>query len=73
MSLFKKEKKQPALLSLLYDAYKRAREDGKTSFYYALFDNEKKYAEDFCKKNRLHMVVDHITDGNVIYKFMIGD
>ena len=38
------------------------------------FDYDKKYAEQFCKKNHLHMEVDHMTDENLIYKFTIlGD
>ena len=71
MSLFKKKKTIPAVATLLYDAYKRAREDGKRSFYYALFDNEKNFAEEFCLKNKLSMELDHTTDGNLIYKFVI--
>lgn len=71
MTLFKKKKENSTVLVLLYDAYKRAREDNKKSFYYALYDNEKKQAEDFCRKNHLNMSLDHVTDGNLIYKFTI--
>lgn len=71
MSLFKKKKTIPVVSALLYDAYKRAREDNKKSFYYALFDNEKKFAEEFCLKNKLNMELDHVTDGNLVYKFTI--
>jgi hypothetical protein len=71
VSLFKKKKTEPAILTLLYNIYKRAREDGKTCFYFALFDSDKKYAEQFCKKNHLRMELDHTTDGNLIYKFTI--
>ena len=74
MSLFKKKKTEPAILTLLYDTYKRAREDNKSCFYFALFDSDKKYVEHFCKINHLHMELDHTTDGNLIYKFTIlGD
>lgn len=69
MSLFKKVKQQSAILALLYDAYKRAREDGKTYFQYSVRDCDKAQAEDFCKKNHLVMTVDGIYNGNIIYKF----
>ena len=71
MSLFKKNKKISAISTLLYDNYKRALEDGKKNFYYALFDNEKMFAEEFCRKNKINMELDHVTDGNLIYKFTI--
>jgi len=67
----KKEKQQSATAVLLYEAYKRARENGSNVFYYALFDSEKKFATEFCRKNKLKMVLDHTTDGNLIYKFII--
>ena len=73
MTLFKKNKKDFSLSILLYDAYKRAREHNKTYFYYPLFEKEKECAEHFCKKNNLRMILDHKTDGNLIYKFIIGD
>lgn len=71
MLLFKKNKQVSAIETLLYDAYKRAREDGKDCFYYALFDTDKKFAQEFCKKNHLSMMLDHATDGNLIYKFIL--
>lgn len=71
MTLFKKNKKNFNLSILLYDEYKRAREDNKSYFYHALFDNEKDFAEQFCRKNHLRMTLDHKTDGNLIYKFII--
>lgn len=71
MALFKRNKKEPAILVLLYEAYKRARENSQKSFYYALFEKDKQYAEQFCRKNFLRMELDHVTDGNYIYKFTI--
>lgn len=71
MTLFKKKKENFNLSVLLYDAYKRAREDNKKCFYYSLFEKEKEFAEYFCKKNHLQMSLDHKTDGNLIYKFTI--
>lgn len=71
MTLFIKKKKETStILPLLYDAYKRAREDGKNYFQYSLRDCDKTYAEDFCKKNHIMMTIDGIYNGNIIYKFI---
>lgn len=70
MSLFKKVKQQSAILTILYDEYKRARENGKTYFKYSVRDCDKTQVADFCKKNHLVMTVDGIYNGNVIYKFI---
>ena len=67
----KKQKETPVILPLLYDAYKRACEEHKNSFQYAISDKDKIYAEDFCKKNHLIMSVDALYNGNIIYKFHI--
>ena len=69
MTFFTKKKKLPVTLILLQDAYERANQKEKKVFYYALYDNEKALAEQFCQKNKLQMVLDHVTDGNFIYKF----
>lgn len=71
MSLFKNKRKEPTILVLLESEYKRASENKQKSFYYALFDRDKKYAENFCKKHYLKMELDHVSDGNYIYKFII--
>ena len=71
MTLFTKKKKETSvILPLLYDAYKCAREDGKTYFKYSVRDCDKAQAEDFCKKNHLIMTVDGIYDNNIVYKFI---
>jgi len=69
MSLFKKKKETPAILVLLYDAYKQANEEGKKYFFYAVRDCDKSSAEDFCKKNHIIMSVDGIYNGNILYRF----
>ena len=71
MLLFKKKQETPACLVLLYDTYKRACEDKKKCFYDIVLDKNKKIVEEFCKKNNLIMSLDHMTDGNLIYKFII--
>ena len=71
MTLFKKKIQPSTIQALLYERYKYAREDGKKYFYYALFDKDRPAAEDFCRKNHIRMFLDHSTDGNLIYKFVI--
>lgn len=50
MTLFKKKKETPTFLLLLENAYLRAKNNQKKCFYYAIFENEKQLAENFCKK-----------------------
>ena len=72
MGLFKKKNKTPTIYFLLDDAAKRMRERKEKSFYYALFDNEKNIVQKWCDMHNFIMELDHITDGNKIYKFKEG-
>jgi len=69
MSLFKKKNDIPALIILLDDALRRAKERETHHFYHILYDNERDMAQKWCQKNKVYMEVDHQTDGNVFYKF----
>jgi len=71
MSLFKKKKKMPAILSLLNAYYNKAQENNKKYFYCLVDENEKSYAEKFCIEHHLNMFVDYINNGNLVYKFII--
>ena len=68
MSLFKKKTK-PALIFILEDELKRAKEQNIHYFYHILYENEKDMAQKWCEKNKIYMEVDHQTDGNIFYKF----
>lgn len=69
MSLFKKKNSTPALFTLLDNEYLRAREKDKHYFYHLLYNNERDLAEKWCRKNNVYMEMDHLTDGNIFYKF----
>ena len=69
MSLFKKKNTTPALIVLLNDELKRAKERKVHHFYHILYDNERDIAQKWCQKNKIYMEVDHQTDGNIFYKF----
>ena len=71
MTLFKKKNKPSYIQVLLEEKYKQTKQENKTYFYFALFDRDKPDAENFCKKNNIKMFLDHSTDGNLIYKFII--
>ena len=68
MSLFKKKTK-PALIFILEDELKRAKEQKAHYFYHILYENERDMAQKWCEKNKIYMEVDHQTDGNIFYKF----
>ena len=68
MSLFKKKTK-PALIFILEDELKRAKEQNTHHFYHILYENERDMAQKWCEKNKIYMEVDHQTDGNIFYKF----
>lgn len=70
MSLFKKKNDKPAIHILLDSSVERMREKGDKSFYYALFDNELATAQLWAKHHNIIIELDHITDGNKIYKFI---
>jgi len=72
MGLFKRKNKTPAICYLLDGSVEQMREKKEKSFYYALFDNELEIVEKWCNKNHFLMELDHITDGNKIYKFKEG-
>ena len=72
MGLFKKKDKTPTIYFLLNDAAKRMKERKEKSFYYALFDNEIEMVKKWCNKHHFLIELDHITDGNKIYKFKEG-
>lgn len=69
MSLFKKKNTQSALIILLDDELKRAKERKEHYFYHILYGNERDMAQKWCQKNGVYMEVDHQTDGNIFYKF----
>lgn len=69
MSLFKKKNSQSALIFLLDDELKRAKERKEHHFYHILYGNEKDMAQKWCQKNGVYMEVDHQIDGNIFYKF----
>lgn len=69
MSLFKKKNTTPALIVLLDDELRRAKERETHHFYHILYDNERDMAQKWCQKNKVYMEVDHQTDGNIFYKF----
>lgn len=69
MTLFKKKKETPALIYVLNQKLKEAREKEETSFYYPLWEHEVKLARSWGIQNRLLIEPDHQTNGNIIYKF----
>ena len=71
MSLFKKKITTPNLFLLLEEAKLRAEQANKTCFYYALYDNEVTIAQEWCEHNKIRFELDHKTEGNKIYKFII--
>lgn len=72
MSLFKKKDKTPTIYFLLDESVKHMREKEEKLFYYALFDNEVELVKKWCKIHHFIIELDHITDGNKIYKFKEG-
>lgn len=72
MTLFKKKKETPAILSLLESYYKNACANNKKYFYAIVDDADKPYASNFSKKNHLQMSVNCINNGNVVYKFILS-
>lgn len=72
MGLFKKKDKSPTIYFLLDDSAARMKERNEKSFYYALFDNEIELVKKWCKMRHFIFELDHITDGNKIYKFKEG-
>ena len=71
MTIFKKKNNVPVLFLLLNDAALRAQEKGDNKFYYALYDMELSNADKWCKQNNAKYSIDHISDGNKIYKFTL--
>jgi hypothetical protein len=72
MGLFQKKDKTPAIYYLLNGSVERMKEKEEKSFYYALFDNEMEIVKKWCKTHNFLIELDHITDGNKIYKFKEG-
>ena len=72
MSLFKRKDKTPAIYFLLDVSVEQMKERKEKSFYYALFDNEIEIVKKWCKIHHFVFELDHITDGNKIYKFKEG-
>ena len=69
MSLFKKKNATPALIVLLNNELRRAKEREAHHFYHILYDNEREMTQKWCQKNKVYLEVDHQTDGNIFYKF----
>lgn len=72
MGLFKKIDKTPAIYFLLNDSVEQMKKRQEKVFYYALFDNEVELVKKWCNKHYFIFELDHITDGNKIYKFKEG-
>lgn len=72
MGLFKKKSKTPTIYFLLDESIKHMKERKEKSFYYALFDNEIEIVKKWCEMRHFIFELDHITDGNKIYKFKEG-
>lgn len=72
MGLFKRKDKIPAIYFLLNDSVTQMKKREEKSFYYALFDNEVEIAKKWCNKYHFIFELDHVTDGNKIYKFKEG-
>jgi hypothetical protein len=69
MTLFKKKTQKPALLFCLKQQLENAKEKGETSFYYPLWEHEISLAAAWATHQHMLIEKDHITDGNVYYKF----
>lgn len=69
MTLFKKKTQKPALLFCLKQQLENAKEKGETAFYYPLWEHEISLAAAWATHQHMLMEKDHITDGNVYYKF----
>lgn len=70
MSLFKKKKKeQSPLYYALDDKRARAKEQGKTCFYYGLFEEERDYAAVWAMRHQIWMEISHKTGNVLVYKF----
>lgn len=70
MTLFNKKKNDvPAVLYTLNKRLKTAREKQETKFYYPLWEHEVDIVRAWALRNRLIVEPDHITDGDIYYKF----
>lgn len=70
MSLFKKKNNDPAIWLLLDDALHRAKEKNENNFYYMLYPSDIRYVEKWVKaRGGIYYFLDHITDGQCVYKF----
>ncbi len=70
MTLFKKKpQNKSAIIYLLEDRLEIARENKENSFYYLLTEGDLKLVRPWAEHHGIVMQVDHITDGNIFYKF----
>lgn len=69
MTMFKKKKEKPAVIYSVELELQKAREKKATSFYYPLWDSEVDLVRAWAIRNHMWLEPDHITDGNVFYKF----
>ena len=69
MSLFKKKKKVPAVIYSLEKRLAEARRKNESYFYYPLWEHEVDIVRAWALRNHFIVEPDHITDGNVYYKF----
>lgn len=71
MTLFKKRTEQPSVIYSLNECLQRARDKHNTSFYYPLFEADVNAVKKWGNKNNVRVEIDHVTDGNVYYKFIL--
>lgn len=69
MSLFKKEKKQPALYVVLDAALEEMRENKNSNFYYPLHDYEVDLARVWAMRQHLWMEISHKNGEYLVYRF----
>ena len=69
MSLFKKEKKQPALYVVLDSNLEEAKKNKKNKFYYPLHDYEVDSARAWAMRQHLWMEISHKNGEYLVYRF----
>lgn len=69
MPLFKKKKPKPAIIYVLEERLKNAKERGEKYFFYPLWSHELMLVKAWGVRNHIIIEPDHITDNNVFYKF----
>lgn len=70
MTLFKNKKhEKPALLYVLEEKLREAREKKENCFYYPLWDHEVLLATSWAVSHHMMVEKDHQTDNNIFYKF----